>query len=67
MRECCFKINLSLEEAKKRYCDWMNKDINFQRGENGNFYNESVCLFESEDGWTHFIDLEGQAFFWIIK
>ncbi len=63
MRECCFKINLSLEEAKKRYCDWMNKDINFQRDENGDFYNESVCLSESEDGWTHFIDLEGQTFF----
>ncbi|MED4653265.1 hypothetical protein [Bacillus pseudomycoides] len=63
MRECCFKISLSLEEAKKRYCDWMNKDIEFQLDEYGNFIDESVCFSEHEDRWTYFVDLEGEAFF----
>lgn len=63
MRECCFKINLSLDEAKKRYCDWMNEDIEFELDEYGNCVDKSVHFSEFEDGWTYFEDYEGQAFF----
>ncbi|PAQ12642.1 hypothetical protein CD798_18010 [Bacillaceae bacterium SAOS 7] len=44
-----------MEEAKKRYCDWTN--------EYGNRMDQSVHISETEDGWTYFVDFEGEAFF----
>ncbi|MGA3602041.1 hypothetical protein [Lysinibacillus agricola] len=52
MRTCCLKMNLPLEDAKKRYCDWIDEEID-----------QSVHIEEREDGWTYFVDLEGEAFF----
>ena len=63
MKECCFKINLSLEEAKKRYCNWMNENIEFELDEYGYCVDKSVQISETEDGWTYFVDFEGGAFF----
>ncbi|MEX3745591.1 hypothetical protein [Lysinibacillus xylanilyticus] len=45
-------MNLPLEEAKKRYCHWIDEEID-----------QSVHIAEHEDGWTYFVDLEGEAFF----
>ena len=63
MKECCFKINLSLEEAKKSYCSWMNEEIEFELDEYGDCVDKSVHISETEDGWTYFVDFEGGAFF----
>lgn len=45
-------MNLPLEDAKKRYCHWIDEEID-----------QSVHIAEDEDGWTYFVDLEGEAFF----
>ncbi|ATP40053.1 hypothetical protein CSE16_08320 [Solibacillus sp. R5-41] len=63
MRVCCFKINLSLEEAKNRYCDWMNEGIEFELGEYEKYIDKSIQIAEMEDGWTYFVDVKGEAFF----
>lgn len=63
MRECCFKINLSLAEAITRYCDWMGENIEFELDEYGNCMDKSIHLSETKDGWTYFVDFEGEAFF----
>ncbi|MDM5247758.1 MULTISPECIES: hypothetical protein [unclassified Lysinibacillus] len=52
MRKCCFKLNLPLEGAKKRYCDWIDEEID-----------KSIHISQHENGWTYFVDLEGEAFF----
>ncbi|MGE7954134.1 hypothetical protein [Lysinibacillus xylanilyticus] len=52
MRTCCFKMNLPLEDAKKRYCDWIDEEID-----------KIIHISEDEDGWTYFVDLEDEAFF----
>ncbi|WP_338749142.1 hypothetical protein [Bacillus sp. FJAT-52991] len=61
MRECCFKINLPLEEAKKRYYDWMNEDSEWNKS--GDCMDKSIHASETEGGWTYFVDFEGEAFF----
>lgn len=45
-------MNLPLEDAKKRYCHWIDEEID-----------QSVHVTEHEDGWTYFEDFEGEAFF----
>jgi len=45
-------MNLPLEDAKKRYCDWIDEEID-----------QTIHIAEDEDGWTYFVDLEGEAFF----
>ncbi|AWB44666.1 hypothetical protein DCC85_10815 [Paenibacillus sp. CAA11] len=67
MRECCFKINLSLEEAKKRYREWSNEDVQFEIDEAGICMADSIQISEAEEGWTYFIDFEGEAFFGLSR
>ncbi|MGG3926551.1 hypothetical protein ABET51_11190 [Metabacillus fastidiosus] len=63
MRKCAFKINISLEEAKKRYCNWLNEDVEFKLDEYGNYVHQSVYVSQFEEGWTYFEDLAGEEFF----
>ncbi|MED4532411.1 hypothetical protein [Metabacillus fastidiosus] len=52
MRKCAFKINVSLEEAKERYCNWLDKDVEFKLDEYRNDVHQSVYVSQFEEGWA---------------
>ncbi|PAD69184.1 hypothetical protein CHH83_10165 [Bacillus sp. 7586-K] len=63
MKECCFKISLPLEEAINRYCEWIDEELGFVLNEYGEYVDKSIHVSSSDDRWTYFVDLEGEAFF----
>ncbi|MED4453000.1 hypothetical protein [Metabacillus fastidiosus] len=55
MRKCAFKINVSLEEAKKRYCNWLDKDVEFKLDTYGNYVHQSVYVSQFEEGCANVV------------
>ncbi len=62
MKECCFKIHLSIEEAIYRYCESIDEELEFVLNEYGEYVDKSIHVSSSDDGWTNFIDLVGEGF-----
>lgn len=62
MKECCFKIHLSIEEAINRYCEWIDEELEFVLNEYGEYVDKSIHVSSSDDRWTNFVDLKGEAF-----